>query len=114
MSIGMKNKLLTLALPGAMLFSGVAFAGYLDCDPRFYLGAEAQAHAYKNKKTVTANGITFPFFGDGGVGATGFIGLRLNQPLGLELGYTDMSSSTQTISIQSPAGSFSSQYLEQA
>ncbi len=93
----MKKKLLTAVLSATMLASGLASAGFSDCDTRFYLGAEIQAHGYKSKTLTLPDGDKVSLFGDRGAGFTGFIGLRINPCFGLELGYTGMSDHTLTI-----------------
>jgi hypothetical protein len=83
-----------------MLASGLANASFWDCNPKLYLGLEVDGAKYDSTKVLTIRTggsertIRLPdndsFFGGGGAGLTGFIGLRLNPCFGMELGYTSM------------------------
>lgn len=95
-----KNRLIKTILLVGMLSSGPAFANFLDCDAKFYLGAEIQGYRNNGIKSLTKEQDGFvvtvettdnsSLFGRGGAGLTGFLGVRLNPCLGLELGYTTM------------------------
>lgn len=106
MKINLRNMLAMMILSSAILPAGSALANLLDCDPRFYLGVEVQGYQNKSIKEATLQRgseqftVTLdnnkPFFGKGGAGFSGFIGLRLNPCFGLELGYTGMTTHENT------------------
>lgn len=83
----MNMKLATIALSGAMLVSGTSFA--MDFDPKFYVGAEGQYNKLKGGKyfedTRTGKSLlrkkTSP-------GAGLFLGARVTENFGAELGYS--------------------------
>lgn len=93
----MKMKLVAIALSGAMLASGAAFG--VDFDPKFYVGGELQGSRHSGAKKITTpkgNEITTADkkkspFGKNGSGASAFAGTKLNDNVGVELGYTAMS-----------------------
>lgn len=98
MTISMKKKLVTMALSGTMLASGLVSASGLEIDPKVYMGAEVSANRYTgtkkldigNNRSITNTG-NKSLFGNNGAGVSGFIGTRLNECFGLEAGYTLMS-----------------------
>src|SRR4051794_29748288 len=83
----MKKNIVSMVLSGTMLVSSVAFG--MDFDPKFYVGAELQAN--RNKVANEFQGVKSvegkPLFRKNGVGIGLFIGTRLNEFLGTELGY---------------------------
>jgi len=102
----MNKKLVSIVMSAATLVSGAVLA---DCDPQFYVGAELQAghkrgakevrlKSKNNVNTSTLTGIskkgTFKTdpapsaISKSANGATLFVGSRLNENLGLELGGT--------------------------
>lgn len=91
----MNMKLAGIALSGAMLVSGASFG--MDFDPKFYVGAEAQANKYKGAKEVKTQGLTVKsadnksLFGKSGSGASAFVGSQFSEYAGVELGYTALS-----------------------
>ena len=101
----MNMKLAGIALSGAMLVSGASFG--MDFDPKFYLGAEAQANKYKGAKEVKmGTGLTIKnldnksLFGKSGSGASAFVGSQFSEYAGVELGYTVLSGTK--ISLKTP------------
>ena len=91
----MNMKLAGIALSGAMLVSGASFG--MDFDPKFYVGAEAQANKYKGAKEVKTqttqlgtinNPDNKSLFGKSGAGASAFVGSQFSEYAGVELGYT--------------------------
>ena len=99
----MNMKLAGIALSGAMLVSGASFG--MDFDPKFYLGAEAQANKYKGAKEVkTETGLgtiknpdNKSLFGKSGAGASAFVGSQFSEYAGVELGYTVLSGTKMSI-----------------
>jgi len=96
----MKNKLISSVLSVILLSAGSAFA--LDIDPKFYVGGELQAAKPKAKQSTvgqfvnlpagTANSITNGALNakQNKLGAGLFVGSRLNENVGVELGYSQL------------------------
>lgn len=87
----MNMKLVVIALSGAMLISGTALG--MEFDPKFYVGGELQAHKSKINKKINANpNVTVqrldnkPLFDEKTGGADLFVGSRLTENVGVELG----------------------------
>jgi len=88
----MSKKLASIALSGALLVSGASFG--LDCDPKFYVGGEAQYNKLKGGKyfqdTVTGKSLlrkkTSP-------GAGLFLGTRVTENFGAEMGFSALKKS---------------------
>ena len=70
-----------------MFLSNLALA---DCDPRFYIGGEISANHYQQHKfqDLRALGVRKSLFNKTAFGIGGFIGSRINECLGIEVGYT--------------------------
>lgn len=86
------KKLVAIILSGSALLSGTALG--LDLDPKFYLGAEAQANRYTGPKEITtpnkarlSTTDNKPLFGRSGSTLNLFAGSKLNEYVGIELGY---------------------------
>jgi hypothetical protein len=83
----MNMKLASIALLGATLISGASFG--MDCDPKFYVGGEAQQNKLKGGKyfqdVTTGKSLlrkkTSP-------GASLFLGTRVTENFGAEAGYS--------------------------
>lgn len=90
----MKIKLSALALSGIVLLSGSAFG--MDLDPKFYVGAEAQANQLKNGKEFVdaTNGKSTIRKNNPSLGL--MLGSRLNEYVGVEVGYNFMKESKYT------------------
>lgn len=92
----MKMKLVAIALSGAFLASSAASA--LDFDPKFYIGGEVQANrqtGVKQIKTPAGNPLTATdkkksLFGKSGSGASAIVGTKLNENIGVEIGFTGL------------------------
>lgn len=84
--MSMKMKLASIALLGATITSGAVFA---DCDPSFYVGAEAQFNKF-NKKTnidrIFTLGNQNPLRKNSATGGGIFVGSRLHENFGVEVG----------------------------
>src|SRR4051794_38492214 len=96
----MNIKLVSIVMSVATLLSGAAFA---DFDPQFYVGAEVQAGHKKGANKVPAklgkkavelfgksnkNGSTKSPIHSSATGGTLFVGSKLNENFGLEVGAT--------------------------
>jgi len=79
----MNKKLVSIVMSAATLVSGAVFA---DCEPQFYVGAEAQTSRLNFEKQSRAliETVFKKTMNGGGV----FLGSRFNENLGLEAGYT--------------------------
>lgn len=94
----MKMKIVSLALSGALLASSSVMA--LDLDPKIYVGGEVQANRLHGKNSfATKNNIYTgkKFFNRSGTGASAFIGGKLCENFGAELGYNGLPGSKANI-----------------
>jgi opacity protein-like surface antigen len=99
----MKIKLAAIVLSGMFLTSSVSFAE--GSNPKFYLGAEAQANSHKNVKEIrTSAGNVLrsaenkkSLFNKSSAGASALVGTRLHENIGVEVGMTGLSGNKLSI-----------------
>lgn len=82
----MNMKLATIALSGAMLVSGASFG--MDFDPKFYVGAEGQYNKLKGGKNLEDTKGKSLLRKKTSPGAGLFLGTRVTENFGAELGYS--------------------------
>jgi len=95
----MNMKLASVALSGALLVSGASFG--LDCDPKFYVGGEAQYNNLKGGKNLEKKGEkgNSLLHKKKSPGAGLFLGARVTENFGAEIGYSALKKSHNTSTV---------------